>query len=287
MSMTEPRRPTFLYIGPDRSGSTWLFEILRRHPECFVPRAKDIYFFDRHYDRGLDWYLGFFRDAPPGARALGELSHDYMLSPEAGRRIRRDLPDVQVLTCLRNPVERTFSHWLYLVRSGLTRESFEDALRSHPRLVDNSLYEAHLAPFFELFPGPQLAIHFFDDLQADPVAYARRVFDCLGVSFVPDLPYRERVLPASRARSPALARLAKMGANATRLLGAPNLVGRVKRSRLASLLYVPYRKDEKPTLAPETAARLRERFRPDVEALERRLGIDLRHWLAEPPRDLP
>jgi hypothetical protein len=287
MARREPRRPTFLYIGPDRSGSTWLFEILRRHPECFVPRAKDIYFFDRHHQRGLGWYLGFFKNAPPGAKALGELSHDYMLSPEAGRRIRRDLPDVLLLTCLRNPVERTFSHWLYLVRSGLTRLTFEDALESHPRLVDNSLYHAHLAPYFELFPEPQLSVLFFDDLQADPVAFARRVFGLLGVSFVPGLPYQERILPASRPRSATLARLAKLGANATRLLGSPNLVGRVKRSRLAGLLYVPYGKDEKPRLAPDTAARLRERFRPDVLALGRRLSVDLGHWLAEPEREQP
>ena len=45
-------RPDFLYIGPDKSGSTWLYEVLRRHPEVFVPSVKDLYFFDP--DNGME-----------------------------------------------------------------------------------------------------------------------------------------------------------------------------------------------------------------------------------------
>ena len=158
-------RPNFLYIGPDKSGSTWLFHVLSRHPECYVPAAKDIYFFDRYYDRGLEWYLSFFKDAPPKAKAIGELSHDYLFSAQAASRIARDLPCVRLVTNLRNPVERTFSHYLYLVRSGKTNQSFEIALEQFPELIDNSLYAKHLSAYFREFRRANIRVLFFDRLQ--------------------------------------------------------------------------------------------------------------------------
>ena len=74
--------PDFLYIGASKAGSSWIYEILREHPEVFVPLAKDIQFFDWHYDKGIDWYLSFFRPGR-GKRAIGEVSHDYFLVEEA------------------------------------------------------------------------------------------------------------------------------------------------------------------------------------------------------------
>ena len=129
-------KPTFLFIGPDKTGSTWLYEVLRQHAACYVPPVKDIYFFDRHYERGLDWYLSFFEPAPAGSLAAGELSHDYLFSPQAADRIARDLPNVRLLTSLRDPAERTFSHYLYMIRSGRTRLDFAAALEQFPELVD-------------------------------------------------------------------------------------------------------------------------------------------------------
>src|SRR5262245_51708602 len=94
-------RPDFLFIGPDKCGSSWLFEVLRQHPLCFVPPAKDLYFFDRYYARGWAWYERHFAAAPTGCRARGELSHDYLFSPLAAERIAASLPEVRLLTILR------------------------------------------------------------------------------------------------------------------------------------------------------------------------------------------
>ena len=48
--------PNLVYIGPDKAGSTWLFGLLNRHPDVFMTPAKDLYFFDRYYDKGIEWY---------------------------------------------------------------------------------------------------------------------------------------------------------------------------------------------------------------------------------------
>lgn len=273
------KKPTFLFIGPDKTGSSWLYDILRQHPRCFVPAVKDLYFFDRYYERGLAWYCRYFEDAPADALAIGELSHDYLFSPLAADRIAADLPGVTLLTSLRDPVERSFSHYLYMIRSGRTRLSFEDALRTFPELVDNSLYGRHLAEYARRFSAQQLHVLMFEDLVADSRRFARAVFDALGLPFVEDLDYARHVLPASRPRSFALARLAKLGAVAARDLGLAALVGRVKHSRLAQTLYVSYGRDDKPRIAPETARALRLTFAPDIERLQALVGRNLASWL--------
>ena len=273
-------QPTFLFIGPDKSGSSWLYEVLRAHPDCFVPDLKDIYFFDRHYDRGLDWYLSFFRPAPPESVAVGELSHDYLYSPEAAARIARDLPGVRLITTLRDPVERTFSHYLYLVRSGLTSAPFEQALRDFPELIRNSQYHTHLASYREHFPPEQLGIFFFDRLNEDPAAFAREVFSFLGLRWVEDIDYGQKVLPASRPRLRSVAWLMKKGANAGRQIGLGRLVGILKRSRLAAKLYKPYDEDTRPRMSAETAAELRRIFAEEMAALREELGGVGPAWLS-------
>lgn len=278
-------KPTFLFIGPDKTGSTWMYEVLRRHPLVFVPSVKDLYFFDRHYDRGLEWYLSFFAEAPLETRAAGELSHDYLFSPEAAERIARDLPRVRLLTCLRNPAERTFSHYLYMVRSGRTRAPFERALDEFPELVRNSLYATHLERWYARFEPERIRVLWFERLQADAAGFAREIFDFLRVSPVDGIPYERRVLPASRPRLHGLAKLAKRGADLVRDIGLTRMVGRVKGSALVRrLLYRPYGEAERPSLHPQTRNRLIERFRPDVARLERLLGVDLAHWL-KPARE--
>ena len=75
----EPTRVTFLMVGCQRSGTTWVDAALREHPEVFLPRLKQTYFFDRHHDRGADWYLEQFAGAEPEHRAVGEVATGYCL----------------------------------------------------------------------------------------------------------------------------------------------------------------------------------------------------------------
>lgn len=271
-------RPDFLFIGPDKTGSSWLHAVLRQHPDCFVPAAKDIYFFDRYYDRGLDWYLRHFRDAPAAARAVGELSHDYLFSAEAAARIRHDLPQARLLTSLRHPVERSFSQYLFMLRNGITTVPFEQAIEEIPAILDNSRYARHLSGYYALFPRAQIKVLFFDKLQADPDGFARETFDFLGLSMIEGLDYRQQVLPASRARNRWIAHLTHVLAWRARDLGLGALVGKVKQSWVRDLLFRPYAAAERPRLAAATRARLTDRFAADVCRLEELVGVDLAHW---------
>ncbi|MEL6239626.1 MAG: sulfotransferase domain-containing protein, partial [Pseudomonadota bacterium] len=57
-------RINFLVIGAQKAGTTWLYEMLRQHPDVFTPATKELHFFckEQHYERGLGWYCEHFCD---------------------------------------------------------------------------------------------------------------------------------------------------------------------------------------------------------------------------------
>lgn len=271
--------PNFLFIGPDKTGSSWMYAILKQHPQCYVPQCKDIYFFDRYYNRGLEWYFSFFKESDSSHLAIGELSHDYLFSEEVAKRIKADLPNVKLMTCLRHPVERTFSHYLFMIRSGRTQEPFEVALKNYPELINNSLYYKHLSQYLKYFSKEQLKILLFQDLKSDPKHFAKQIFDYLDVPFIETLNYEQEVLGASRPRVFMLAQLAKSGANLARDLGLATLVGQVKQSNITKILYTPFKAGEKPRMAANTATELLNIFREDTLQIQALLETDLSSWL--------
>jgi hypothetical protein len=271
-------KPTFLFVGPDKTGSSWMHFILEAHPECFVPKAKDIYYFDRFYDRGFEWYLKHFDPAPANATAIGELSHDYLFSEPAATRIRQDLPEVKILICLRNPVDRSLSQYQYMRRGGEVGASFDEAVDRYPKIVENSLYLRWVKLYLDMFGPDQVKILVFDDLMADPVSFGRDMLRFLDVDPDVDLPFDTVVRQAAMARSARLSRSLKWGAEAARALGVPNLVGRAKSSRLAGLAYRDVREGEAVTLSDQQRRSLWERFESELAELSELAGRDLELW---------
>lgn len=260
--------PTFLYVGTSKAGSTWLFNALAFHPDVFLASSKGLYYFDQHYARGRSWYLAQFADAA-GKPAVGEISHSYLSSPAAPERIAAVNPGMRLLVCLREPVDRAFSDYLDLVKNGQFTGSFAAAIDRFPRLLDRGRYATHLERYFARFPAQQLLVRLFDDLRADPQAYADDVFGFLGVRplELPPAQLRAR-MPAGTPRNPALVLAAKSGSRLVKRAGLLRLRSRVKRSVvLRQALYRPYR-DDRPTIDPATAAELRDNFAPEVKRLD-------------------
>lgn len=270
------RLPNFLYVGPDKAGSSWLHEMLLKHPDVYLTPAKDLYFFDRYYDRGLGWYSSQFRDAR-GEEVVGEICQDYLFHPEAATRIHETLGPVKVMVCLRDPVERAWSSYLYARKHGIWPETFGEALRTRPELLEHGRYATGLDRFFQRLPREMVHVALFDDLTADPQGFLDAVTDFLGIDPLPlstrDLAAR---LPAARARSVRIASVARRSADWVREHDGAKLVGTVKRSPLVQrALYRPIdRQAVRP--ARDDIIAVRTALAAEVEALERTLGFRLR-----------
>jgi|SRR5215468_12481331 len=268
----------FLHLGPSKSGSTWLHEILVSHPEVYLSQAKDLYFFNRYYDRGLDWYRAQFRGAQADSEIVGEVCPDYLACPDAPKRIRACLgTDVRLMVTLREPAARAFSSYLYLRKHGLARDGFRQATLTAPELLDEGRYATHLRRYLRYFDRESLYIAVFDDLEADPQKFLDGVTDWLGVSRLAVSPELFRAqLPASEARWLPLAMLAKHGANWVRRRDGADLIGHIKRSPLVQrALYKPFG-TERPTMSPEDVSFVRERLADEIADVEKEFDIPLR-----------
>jgi hypothetical protein len=270
--------PNFLHIGPSKSGSTWLHEVLILHPEIYLSQAKDLYFFSRYYDRGPGWYRSQFRDVQKEHKIIGEFSPDYLACAEAAERIRDCLgPGIRLMVTLREPASRAFSSYLYLQKHGLAAPTFRQTALSRPDLLDHGRYATNLRRYLSYFDRRSLLLSLFDDLEADPQAFLDGVTTWLGVARQPVSPeLLEARLPASKARWLPLAVLAKQGANVARRFDGAGLVGRLKRSPLVErVLYQPLG-DDRPTLSTEDVAFVREQLDGEIAWVESEFGIPLR-----------
>lgn len=264
--------PNFLYIGIARAGSTWLFDMLRQHPEIFVPPAKDIYFFDRYFGKGPDWYFSHFKHAGD-AKAIGELSHDYYFSESALKRIRETLPEVRLICCLREPVGRLVSGFVYnrttSLRSGVSLADYA----AQEEIATQFEYYHHLKRYIDSFGRDKVLVVFYEDMVEDPEAFMGTIYRFLGVddAFVPPN-LHERINPARDARAESLALFAYRVALLLRRLGLSNLVGRIKGSKFVNrLLYKAPTEGLAEMPSPDLIARLRR----DYARLESLIGRPL------------
>lgn len=272
--MSGSQLPSAVFLGTARAGSTWLATQLHRHPDVFVPTAKDLYFFDREFDRGLDWYRRHFaRGASVPARI--DISHDYFHSPSAAERMSRVLPDAQLLVCLREPVSWVESILANSIRNGQRPETFDRMVGDQLGIVAAGLYSTYVEMWLRRYTSDQLLVYCYDDLKLDPEALLTRLLRFLGVGTDIHGDATEVVNAAATPRSRIAAATVRSSASVVRRLGMPEAVGRVKRSPLTQQVF--YREaSEQYRIPTDTAEALREFFASDVERLDALLSLDLR-----------
>jgi hypothetical protein len=273
-----PVRLAAVGVGPQRTGSTWLYECLRRHPElCFPRGVKETHFLDERFARGWGWYGAHFAHRRAGQRCM-EIASTYFDAPETAQRLQAHAPACRIVVSLRDPAERAFSLWLHERTKGRLRSDFPTALRECPRLLGASRYRAHLERWRGLFGPDRVLVVLLDDIAQAPAATLARVHEFLGVSPAPPPPVAyERVNPASLPALPALARVATVGADrlrASRLYGPIELA---KRLGLKQRLYAGARAGV-PALDPPMRARLVVELEPDIAYVETLLGRPLPGW---------
>jgi hypothetical protein len=136
--LTAPFRvlPNFVVIGVGRGGTTSLYHYLGQHP-CIVKSAYDeIGYFDDNYHLGVNWYRSMFPTKfhkekiikKYGKFLTFEVTPWYIRKPWIAERVKNLLEDVKIIAVLRNPVDRTYSHYHLAVRDKVVTKSFEEVI---------------------------------------------------------------------------------------------------------------------------------------------------------------
>ncbi len=292
-----PGRPNFFCIGAMRAGSTSLYQYLRQHPDILMSTEKETDFFSLGDlpQRELPNGAFLYRSATAaeyrqkfarwqGERAVGEVSPSYMYYARTAARLHQAVPDAKIICCLRDPVERAYSHYslnrkvdiepVHSFREALDQEAQRTHWGHRFAYVGMSLYDQQLARYQELFEASRIHVMLFDDFTRNPAAALRDIFRFLNVdeSFEPDTSVRHNRSGVMRNRL-----LRRMG-RPTRIRRwllrnlPPGPVSRLGRVLMRSL----------PRVETEVRERLNETFRDDLLRLEARIGRDLSHWRRPP-----
>jgi hypothetical protein len=206
------RAPDFYVVGHPKCGTTALYEMLRRHPQIYMPDFKEPWFFSGDMrprfqparsglvPETLEEYLALFEQAEPG-QLTGEASSSYLRSREAAARIAQLRPDARIVAIFREPASflRSLHHQMLLdhietekdLRRALEleparRRGKRIPRRSHlPQMLlysDHLRYVEQLERYREAFPPEQILALIYEDFRADNEGTLRRVRSFLGVS---------------------------------------------------------------------------------------------------------
>jgi hypothetical protein len=247
--------PDLVIGGAPRSGTTFLCEVLSKHPDVFVSRPiipEPKVCLTAHPDGVPGFrahYATLFKDAPPGSLRV-EKTSNYFENSEARERVTAVLPDARFVFILREPVARAYSNWVWSGKNGLETLSFAEAIgregtrpnplapeREYARPFDymsRGRYATFARAWIEAVGRERIAFLIFEDVVCDPQPCLHQLQVFAGLS--------------------------------------PMSWSQLQTGRINVTEPMP------DTIDPILIARLRAAARPEVEAFTRLTGVDTSAW---------
>ena len=164
------RLPDFLIIGAAKSGTSSIYNFLRRHPglHCSDPGEPEFFSHDEVWEKGFDWYTDLFAEAGDEQICL-EKSTAYTRwpeFPEAAPRIAKHLLHARFIYIIRHPVDRAYSHYVHRVSRELPEfaavdnppPTFEDHVPHDPICLNGSEYLDQIERYLAVRAGRRSAV---------------------------------------------------------------------------------------------------------------------------------
>lgn len=274
--------PSFICIGAERSGSTWLYQLLKQHPQVYMSeKRKELHFFDKNYHKGLDWYESFFPDEQEAKnyRAIGEITPRYLNIAECAERIASVNSICKLMVILRNPVDRAYSQYGHAVRLSNYQKSFEEYLIDRPDSVERGFYAKELAHYLKYFDKQKFCFLVFEESVNNVDLTKQKLANFLDVD-ITKFPENSGSSKVNQTYLPKFKKLNELSCNVRMKLVELDLdwlVNLVKLLGFQRLLEV----GSNYTLSPmsrETKLHLHNIFENDIEKLEQLFGVDLGIW---------
>lgn len=193
--------PNFIIGGASAAGTSFLFDLLRQHPDIYLPAdiCSEPHFFaiSERYNKGIEWYQKIWFSDYKNQLAIGERSSAYLYFPETAARMKKHLPAIKLIFVLRNPIERAFAQYRYRVLRGTEPLDFTSAIyKEESRLQDEikrgvekrshdyrgrSLYGKQLQRFLTHFSRDQMLILSSEKLRENTENELKKITDFLQI----------------------------------------------------------------------------------------------------------
>lgn len=254
-----------------------MYKYLKKHPNIFFSHPKETFFFNRRFERGVEWFEKHF-DEYEGEKAIGEGTATTMYCPKAPFRIQKVLNSPRLIFVLRDPIERAYSQYFYYLQRGKISPdlSFVQVLNNNEwEILDRGKYIEFINNF-DSVSSFEVKVVLNRNLKLSPEEVLRDVFLFLDVneSFRPEVGDRYNVTryPKSRTMYHWIRQSWHMVRKAIEPV-FPTTTD-VVRQGMREILF----DTEKPEMSEEARAYLREFYAEPNARLEGYLERDLSHW---------
>jgi hypothetical protein len=205
------RLPDFIIGGAMKCATSSLHHLLAQHEQVYLPAGETHFFcvddpvqhpdfffparapsrrspnYDRDVGTNLEWYKQRFEPASSD-QCVGDYSSTYLPAPKAPQRINALVPGVKLIFMLRNPVDRTYSHYWHRVKTGRAVHRFEHELQHGPStLLLRSFYKPQLARYLDVFPRDHVKTILFERFVDHTQAVVDEVCSFLGLETTVDV----------------------------------------------------------------------------------------------------
>lgn len=265
-----------------KAATTSLHYYLDHHPQIAMSKEKELNFFveEKNWHKGADWYMSHFN---PNVAVTGESSPNYTNHPHLAnvpKRMHSVIPDVKLIYCVRDPLERIISQYIHQVAAGRESRTIDEALfdlDDNNQYIRRSKYFMQLQQYLEFYDRSRILIVDSNNLHKDARNTMNHVYRFLEVNY-----------PFSTSRSYKIShksnykrRKTKIGqfcAN-TSLGKALERLPFTVRSYVDWFVFLPFsRKIAEPQLIPRLKQKMIDHLQEDVDQLRKFTGCQFSDW---------
>ena len=284
--------PNFFIVGGSKCGTTNISYYLDSHPEVFVSKLNEPYYFCK-WDLSNNFkresmirdevkYLELFKDVKT-EKVIGEATPSYLHSPNSAYKIKERFPDSKIIISIRNPIERAYSGYFSNEFMRKDNLSFKEMIDSHKKLIDENefyiynilepgFFSKHIKRFQDNFTSDKIKVIVFEDYIKNTEKSIESILEFLELDT--DFEFKEQPKRGYRIPKNKISKLTLENKTIRKL--STFFIPTVTRQQIGERFML--KETEKPVMNLEERNYLKEIYKDDVKELEILLDRDL-PWL--------
>lgn len=193
---THGKDPSVFLSGVEKCGTSTLYDAMTKHPKIQQGTTKEVFYFNKNFNRSLNWYRGHWL-ASRGLAVDG--CPTYYRHKETLQLIKKIYPDGKHIVILRDPIKRFESALNMCLVNGWDDRDFDQIIADE--YLNGSIDDGYLAQgrydeiierYESVFDLDQLHVLFFEDLISNPKKELNLIFeflnlDCYNIDKLPHL----------------------------------------------------------------------------------------------------
>ncbi|MCY2687800.1 sulfotransferase family protein [Salinimicrobium sp. TH3] len=302
-------RLDFVCIGAQKAGTTTLHDIIKDHPDIYLPETKEAHFFDvnEKFQKGLDFFFKNYYKDYVGEKIVGNINPNLQVETRSIDRLIQSFgKDLKFIFILRDPVKRAYSHYLMSHRRCLENKSFIEALEieefriANPKrhfdyesnepghfeknnfgYISRSIYSKTLKHLDNKVPNNNIKLIFFEDLIKNTETEIENIFQFLNVSHTENLDFGTLSNSATGIKNRKLEEILSKPGRVKHYLKRSEVLSKISRPILSKLRQINRKElDPKSKILSNTDAiyAYENFFKEEIDKLEKLTKRDLSHW---------